>query len=445
MMPHPPAALPKNWPRSIKSAMLHVIALAQFAVIYTRGWAANCPNARVRLKAKLDRTNQEIALLREEMRIKAARMQQIPPHRRPQYPPTQRMAILELKAARGWSLEQTAQAFFVTPATIASWLKRLDEDGPDALVQLHQPVNKFPAYVSYVVQRLKTLCPTMGKAKIAEMLARAGLHLGTTTVGRMLQEKPQPMPKNADAETNGERIVTAKYPNHVWHVDLTVVPTGFGFWTPWLPFSLPQSWPFCYWVAIVTDHFSRRIMGCTAFKTQPTSNAVCQFLGQTIAKAKKTPKYIVCDRGKQFDCNEFRKWCKRKGIKPPRYGAIGKHGSIAVVERLILTTKCLLSRLLLVPYRRDAFQRELTDIADWYNEFRPHTWLGGKTPNEVYNGTFPANRRPRQEPRPNWPRGSPCAKPWALVCDKPGAKVVLEVSFHHGKKHLPIVKLKRAA
>ena len=44
------------------------------------------------------------------------------------------MAILELKAARGWSLEQTAKAFHVTAATIASWMNRLDEDGPDALV-----------------------------------------------------------------------------------------------------------------------------------------------------------------------------------------------------------------------------------------------------------------------------------------------------------------------
>ena len=67
----------------------------------------------------------------------------------PNYPPTQRMAILELKTVRGWSLEQTAKAFLVTSATISSWMKRLDEDGPNALVQLHQPVNKFPEFVRY--------------------------------------------------------------------------------------------------------------------------------------------------------------------------------------------------------------------------------------------------------------------------------------------------------
>ena len=63
-------------------------------------------------------------------------MGQISPHRRPHYPPTERMAILELRAARGWSLQQTADTFRLTAPTVASWMKRVDEEGPDALVQL---------------------------------------------------------------------------------------------------------------------------------------------------------------------------------------------------------------------------------------------------------------------------------------------------------------------
>jgi transposase InsO family protein len=324
-------------------------------------------------------------------------------------------------------------------------MKRLDEQGAKALIQVPIPVNKFPDFVRYVVQRLKTLCPTLGKAKVAQTLARAGLHLGTTTVSNLLKQKPSHEPF-ASAVESAEKtcIVTAKYPNHVWHVDLTVVPTG-GFWTTWMPFALPQRWPFGYWLAVVIDQYSRRVMGVTAFKSQPTCAAVCGCLGRSIARAGKSPKYIVCDRGGQFDCDGFRKWCKRQGIKRPRYGKIGKHGSIAVVERAILTIKCLLHGLPYVSYRREAFQRQLTATVDWYNHFRPHTWLGGKTPNEVYKGTFPANRRPRFEPRARWPRGSPCAQPWALVRGSPGAKVMLDMSFHQGYKHLPIVKLKRVA
>jgi hypothetical protein len=242
----PVIPLPRAWPSHVKSAILHVISLAQFTIAYTRGWAADSVNTRVRFKAERDQALQDNALLREEMRIKDARMARILPHRRPLYPPTERLAILEVKAARQWSLEQTAKAFLVTTATIASWMRRVDEQGPPALVQLPVPVNKFPDLVRYLVQRLKTLCPSFGKVKIAQVLARAGLHLGQTTVGRILKEKPAPKPAaNPETSTEG-RVVTAKYPGHVWHVDLTVVPTG-GFWTSWLPFSLPQSWPFAWW------------------------------------------------------------------------------------------------------------------------------------------------------------------------------------------------------
>jgi hypothetical protein len=96
-------------------------------------------------------------------------------------------------------------------------------------------------------------------------------------------------------------------------------------------------------------------------------------------------------------------------------------------------------------HRRDAFLRELTQIVAWYNESRPHTWLGGKTPNERYFGRIPANRRPRFEPRSRWPRGSPWAKPWALIRGTPGVELSLEVRFQGGRRHLPIVTLERAA
>ena len=131
----PRIPLPKSWKRHVRSAMLHVISLAQYATVYTRSWAVDSMNGRVRLKAENDRRLEELALRDEEIRIKDARMGQITAHRRPHYQPTERMAILELRAARGWSLEQTARRFLVTAARISAWMKRLDEEGPDALVQ----------------------------------------------------------------------------------------------------------------------------------------------------------------------------------------------------------------------------------------------------------------------------------------------------------------------
>jgi hypothetical protein len=104
----PKIPLPKSWGTHVKSATIHVIALAQYALTYSRSWAADSSNQRVRLKAECDGLEQELALLREEIRIKDVRMAQIVPQRRPHYPATERMAILELRATRGWSLEQAA-------------------------------------------------------------------------------------------------------------------------------------------------------------------------------------------------------------------------------------------------------------------------------------------------------------------------------------------------
>ena len=133
---------------------------------YSRSWAADSTNQRIRLKAENDNLQQELALRQEELRIKDARMRQMAPARRPHYPPTERMAILELRAARAWSLEQTARTFLVTADTIRSWVRRIDEAGAKALVQTSQPVNKFPDYVRYLVQRLKVLCPMLMRAII---------------------------------------------------------------------------------------------------------------------------------------------------------------------------------------------------------------------------------------------------------------------------------------
>jgi len=118
----PRIPLPKSWTSHVRSAMLHVISLAQFATVYTRSWAVDSVNGRVRLKVENSRLRQEVALFEEEIRIKDARMAQINPHRRPHYPPTERMAILELRAARGWSLQQAADTFLLTVATIATAL-----------------------------------------------------------------------------------------------------------------------------------------------------------------------------------------------------------------------------------------------------------------------------------------------------------------------------------
>lgn len=280
--------LPRRWPQVVQSGVVHAISLASVALTAACGREARSRLSRGRRCAEVERLRTEIELLREELEIKDARWSRVHPRRRPYYGPIQRMRILQLRAARGWSTTQTAQRFLVTDETIASWIGRVDEEG--GLVQVSEPVNKFPEFVGYLVRYLRRMCPALGKVRIAQMLARAGLHLAASTVGRMLKRDSPKDDVTAQAALVAlGRVVVAKYPNHVWHLDLTVVPTSVGFWVPWLPFARPQRWPFCWWLAVVLDHASRLVVGFALFKARPNSSQVCAFLGRAVKKAGAKP------------------------------------------------------------------------------------------------------------------------------------------------------------
>jgi len=419
--------LPKAWPKNVKVAMINIISLAHAAITFSRSWCADSPLKRVQLAGELNQAKQEIALVREEKRIKDGRTARIPPHHRPFYPPTERMAILALKAARGWNLEQTARAFLVEPDTISCWMKRLDEDGEQALVTLPTPVNKYPDFVALAVQQLKILCPVMGKKRIAQILVRLGLQLSASSAGRFMKQKHQPqnpVPTNDLIEAAGHKII-ANYPDHVWNIDLTVVPTQAGFWTAWLPFALPQVWPFCYWVAIVLDHCSRRIMGFAVFKYPPSSLQIRSFLARAFHLTGHVPKYIISDRGSQFWNDAFKQWCERRKVIP-RFGAVGRYGSIALIERCIRSMKTEYARQIIVPLRQSDMRYELGLYVTWYNEMRPHQSLDGRTPQEIYNGL-------------------PILQTQHETRGKNGVKLKLSVSYFKGRKHLPIVSLQKAA
>ena len=116
------------------------------------------------------------------------------------------MRILQLKAARGWSTRQAAASFVLNEQTISSWLRRVDEEGERSLLRLAEPVNKYTDFIRYIICQIKLFFPSMGKERIARVLARAGLHLGVTTAGRFIKEKPS---KDL-AECKGEKAPPPK-------------------------------------------------------------------------------------------------------------------------------------------------------------------------------------------------------------------------------------------
>lgn len=239
------------------------------------------------------------------------------------------------------------------------------------------------------------------------------------------------------------RTVMARRPNHVWGADATAVPTSLGFWVPWVPFAVLPCWPFCWWVVVVVDYFSRRALAAERFKTAPSARDLCNVLDKARAAAKTEPKYAVTDRGPQFQ-HEYRAWCERHGVRP-RFGAIGKHGSIALVERFIRTLKGEAFGSDGVPLGADAMQNALDRFVLWYAAERPHQGLAGRTPLEVFEGRPPAHLRPRLEPRARYPARALCAAPRVPVRGRRGVRLELVVSSPEGAPHLHSVALRRVA
>ncbi|MCF6177199.1 MAG: integrase core domain-containing protein [Victivallaceae bacterium] len=284
--------LPKDWPDLIRRAMIHAVSLAHFDIICAWSRTANSEIQTVRLKGQIDKLQTELALTQNQLRIISLRFRRVPAKNRPYYLPTERMEILNHKAARGWNLKQTADAFQIAVETVASWLKR-------------------------------------------------------------------------------------------------------------------------------------KAVGFAVFRKQPTSKDVTAVLDKAVEQNGKAPKYIISDKGRQFFCANYKNWCSRNNIKP-RFGAVGKYGSIAITERFIKSLKYECTNLISVPLTLDDMRHEVALYFIWYNQYRPHEYLDARTPEEVYNHSPPIEKK-------IFKRGS----------DIP--KLELQLSFLDGRKHLPIIEFKKAS
>ena len=116
--------LPKGWHSSVRNAVLNVIGIVRIAMLAGREALINADDVKA---ARIHQLESEVAMLREELRINGSRMQRVAPHRRPQYTTVERMAILQLRAMRGWNKAETGRHFFVSDDTIRAWLRRADD------------------------------------------------------------------------------------------------------------------------------------------------------------------------------------------------------------------------------------------------------------------------------------------------------------------------------
>jgi transposase InsO family protein len=323
--------------------------------------------------ARLFERAEESALLlrmtREAAGILGARWDKVPERQRPHYAPEERFRILRIRSFLGLSQRETAAMFRVSTETIARWemeTTRPDEEAPRPLAAPNPPVRRF-ADVARALVKTMELAGFGGNDLIARTLARAGWKLSARTVGRIRKER-WPVPRVPEAASTVPRAVRARHPNHVWMVDLTDVKGMFSLVT--------------FKVTVVFDAFSRMPLSTRVFSKEACAVEIVRFVSRT-SKRHGRPAHFVSDRARCFTGGIFCRKLLRLGVKH-RFGAVGKKGSIALIERLWRTLKDTLELRLLRPSAAEDLMEKIEIGLFHYAHFRPHQGLGGATPAEIY-------------------------------------------------------------
>jgi transposase InsO family protein len=351
--------------------------------------------------ARLFERAEESALLlrmtREAAGILGARWDRVPERHRPHYPPEQRFRILRIRSFLGLSQRETAQMFRVSTETIARWETETTnaDEAARPLVAPNPPVRRFADVVRAVVKTME-LAGFGGNDLIARTLARAGWKLSARTVGRIRRER-WPLPRVPETASTVPRAVRAKRPNHVWMVDLTDVKGLFGLVT--------------FKVAVVFDAFSRMPLSARVFSKEASAVEIAQFVSGT-ARRFGRPAHFVSDKARCFTGGIFRRKLLRLGVKQ-RFGAVGKKGSIALIERLWRTLKDTLGLRLLRPLAAEDLMEKVEIGLVHYAHFRPHQGIGGATPAEIYFRRTPAHLSAIPPPRGR-PREGPMDLPFCV-------------------------------
>ena len=129
------------------------------------------------------------------------------------------------------------------------------------------------------------------------------------------------------------------------------------------------------------DHFSRKVV-CVAPLEGPNTGWTIEALEQAL-RTHGAPKHLISDQAPVFVGTAFARLLEQWNIKP-HFGAIGKHGSIAVTERVIKTLKYEWLRCVPLIKGFDHVMSLCTEFESWYNSWRPHMTLGGLRPDDFY-------------------------------------------------------------
>jgi putative transposase len=221
------------------------------------------------------------------------------------------------------------------------------------------PKGPSRALIDAVVE-MKRRNPHFGCRKIAEQIACGfSIDINKDVVRRALIRYYRPAPGGG-----GPSWLTsiAWSKDRLWSVDLFRVES-----------ILLRS----YWVMVVMDVYTRRIMGFGVAAAHLDGIRVCRMFNRAIAK-QRTPKHLSSDHDPLF---RFHRW--RANLRVLEVDEIksipGTPRSHAFVERLIGTIRReFLDQTLF--WGHGDLERKLEGYRTYYNRYRCHTGLAGLTP-----------------------------------------------------------------
>jgi transposase InsO family protein len=373
----------KHLPEQARRALLQATELLTFASLLALNRLSSHFDPGARLLARLRRTQFLLAQAEDRNRILLSRIERIAPRHRPHYSPEIRFQILCHRQRYLLSVSETGRRFGVSTQTILRWLDEArrspDCETVGSLLKPVPPLRRIRDVVRQLVRDLKRH-GFGGDRMVAQVLTNSAWSVSARSVGRFRKE-PAPTPHKPPRLPRASKPIHARAPNEGWVLDLTEIPTLFRF------FSLK--------LCVVLDLFSRFPVAARVSLKEPSADQIADLVVSAAGRHGK-PGFLLSDQGSQFTARPFRRNLESIGIAQ-RFGAIGRSGSIAIVERFWKTLKNTPSLRWLFP---GEVERRLELTLLHYAYHRPHLALGGRVPAEVYLCL------PHHRPTPA-PRGRP--------------------------------------
>jgi putative transposase len=241
-----------------------------------------------------------------------------------------------------------------------------DSEADLALMRLiDEQFLETPFYGSrQMVRHLRRLGHAVGRHHVRRLMRRMGL--------AVVYQRPRTSTPHPEHTVFPYllRDLAIERPNQVWCADITYIPMRRGF---------------LYLVAVM-DWASRRVLSWRVSNTMDADfciEAVEEAVGHFGA-----PEIFNTDQGSQFTSPRFVSILTEAGIRVSMDGR-GRWMDNVFIERLWRSVKY--ECVYLHAYETGSELRAgLTAWVQLYNERRPHSALGGQTPDEIFRGAAPS-------------------------------------------------------